>query len=144
MKKKKFSLSKNSLANLEGVKEEIIELIKRSIKKVSHDFGIPSDGGWRSKQDQYRLFMKVPAVTKLDGITNLSRHQSGEAFDIFVYDEHGACWKCKFKYKEIADVIKEEFKLMKEEGIFNEGDSIEWGGDWRWIDLPHFQINYKK
>jgi peptidoglycan L-alanyl-D-glutamate endopeptidase CwlK len=145
MGKKKFTLSKSSKGNLEGVKENIIELVNRSLSKSKVDFGIPSYGGLRTAKDQYTLFMIRPHVTKIDGYKIESYHQSGNAFDIFVYDEHGACWKCKDKYADIAEVIKFEFELMIEEGLFSEDAKLEWGGDWKsWKDLPHFQIVYGK
>ena len=136
-----FKLSRNSNKNLEGVQENVIQLVKRSIKKVAHDFGVPSNGGLRTPQEQNNLFHQKPKVTQLDGFKRKSYHQSGWAFDIFVYDEHGACWDCKEKYKEIADVIKAEFILMKEEGLFSEDQELGWGGDWiRFKDLPHFEV----
>lgn len=136
----KYNLSKHSNENLEGVKTPIKILIKRVLKKSPHDFGIPNDGGKRSTQDQQRLYALVPSVTDCDGIIKLSYHQSGMAFDIFVYDEHGACWKCIWKYKEIAELFKKEFKLMQKEGHFCKCEAIQWGGDWKHPDFPHFQI----
>lgn len=136
-----FKLSKTSKSNIKGVRKEIIQLIERVLKKSNHDFGIPKYGGLRTPQEQNNLFHKRPKVTWLDGFKKKSYHQSGNAFDIFVYDEHGACWDCKYKYKEIANLVKEEFKLMQEECIFGENEQIKWGGDWiRFKDLPHFEI----
>ncbi len=80
-------------------------------------------------------------MTQLDGYLKKSYHQSGEALDIFVYDEHGACWKCGNKYKDIANLFKSEFDLMKREGIFCKHEFLRWGGDWsKFKDLPHFEI----
>lgn len=143
MDKKVFKLSKNSKKNIEGIDSRLIKLVERSIAKSPHDFGIPSDGGFRTAQQQNNLFHKRPQVTWIDGFKKKSYHQTGKAFDIFVYDEHGACWACREKYLEISEIIKAEFALMKEEGIFKENETIEWGGDWtkRKKDLPHFQLN---
>lgn len=136
---KKFKLSKSSRANLD-VNEDLIALVKRSLAKSPHDFGIPEDGGFRTPQEQNNLFHRRPKVTQLDGFKKISYHQSGKAFDIFIYDEHGACWECKFKYEEVKEVIFEEFKLMKEEGFFKDKE-LRWGGDWiRFKDLPHFEL----
>ncbi len=137
-----FKLSRNSKKNLKGVRKEIKTLVNRVLKKSVHDFGIPKYGGLRTPQEQNNLFHIIPRLTQLDGFKRISSHQSGNAFDIFVYDEHGACWDCIYKYKEIADVIKEEFKLMKSKGIFTEEENLSWGGDWiRFKDLPHFEIS---
>ena len=136
-----YKLSKNSKLNLKGVREEIIVLITRSLKKSEHDFGIPQYGGKRTPQEQNNLFHLKPRITWKDGFKKLSYHQSGNAFDIFVFDEHGACWDCRKKYKAIWEVIKEEFELMKSEGLFSENENIYWGGNWtKFIDIVHFEI----
>ena len=136
-----YKLSKNSKKNIKDVDSRLKTLVNRVIKKSPHDFGIPSNGGFRTAQEQNNLFHQRPKVTQLDGFKNKSYHQSGKAFDIFIYDEHGACWDCVKKYKEVADIIKSEFDSMKEEGIFNVEETLQWGGDWtRFKDLPHFQI----
>jgi peptidoglycan L-alanyl-D-glutamate endopeptidase CwlK len=136
-----FKLSKNSKENIKGVREEIKALVNRVLAKSPHDFGIPGYGGKRTAQEQNNLFHQRPRVTQLDGFKKKSYHQSGNAFDIFIYDEHGACWACRDKYKDVAVLIKEEFKLMQQECIFDEKEKLEWGGDWiRFKDIPHFQI----
>lgn len=136
-----YKLSRSSKKNLKGVRKNIIKLVERSLKKSEHDFGIPQYGGKRTPQEQNNLFHRKPKVTQLDGFKNISYHQSGNAFDIFVYDEHGACWECKDKYKDISNIIHEEFILMQSEGLFKEDERLFWGGDWiRFKDLPHFEI----
>jgi peptidoglycan L-alanyl-D-glutamate endopeptidase CwlK len=135
-------LSKSSKAHLEGVESIVDQIVKRVIKKSEHDFGIPQDGGKRTPQRQNNLFHKRPRVTHLDGFKKKSFHQTGWAWDIFIYDEHGACWDCKFKYEEVADLFKLEFDLMKEEGIIPDSYTLSWGGDWtKFRDLPHFEIH---
>lgn len=137
-----YKLSKNSTKHLKGIKQNLIILVKRSLKKSPHDIGIPVSGGFRTAQFQNNLFHQRPKVTQLDGFKRKSYHQTGNAFDIFIYDEHKACWSCLEKYKEVSDVIKAEFEIMKEEGIFRKDQFLIWGGDWkRFKDRPHFQIN---
>lgn len=140
-----FKLSKSSKLNIKDVKEELKTLVDRVLKKSPHDFGIPTNGGKRTAQQQNNLYHQKPRVTQLDGFKNKSYHQTGNAFDIFILDEHGACWDCRDKYKEVAALFKKEFVLMKEEGLFKENEKFEWGGDWiRFKDLPHFQITIVK
>lgn len=136
-----FKLGKNSRKNIKGVRDSIITLIERVLEKSEHDFGIPRYGGLRTAQEQNNLFHQIPRITQKDGFNKISYHQSGNAFDIFIFDEHGACWACKEKYKEVADLFKAEFDLMKEEGLFKNEETLRWGGDWvRFKDLPHFEI----
>ncbi len=143
-----YKLSNNSKDNLRGVKSPLFALVERSLKKSPHDFGIPRDGGKRSAERQHELYeigrtkeKDRKPITWLDGYDRKSYHQSGMAFDIFVYDEHGACWDCKWKYKEIADVIKSEFVKMQKEGHFCKCERLVWGGDWETFkDLPHFEV----
>lgn len=140
---KEFKLSKNSKKNLSGVRFELKLLVDRVLKKSIHDFGIPRYGGLRTAKEQNYLYYLVPQVTWLDGYERLSYHQTGNAFDIFVYDQHGACWKCKWKYKEISNLVKLEFQLMQKEGYFK-GEILKWGGDWKHLDLPHFEVRIER
>tara|TARA_R110000744_G_scaffold58161_2_gene121429 strand:+ start:562 stop:987 length:426 start_codon:yes stop_codon:yes gene_type:complete len=136
-----FKLSKNSKINIKGIDARLIKLVNRVLKLSDIDFGIPQWGGFRTPQQQNNLFHKRPKVTQLDGFKRVSYHQSGFAFDIFVYDEHGACWECRDKYVTLSKLFKAEFQAMKDEGIFSEEERFEWGGDWiRFKDLPHFQL----
>ena len=146
-----FKLSKSSKKNIKGVHNSIPILIDRVLKKSPHDFGIPSYGGIRTSQEQNNLYHKKVGgrrITQLDGFKRKSYHQTGMAFDIFLFDEHGACWDCVKKYDELAILFKEEFELMKKEQRendidcwFEDGENLFWGGDWkRFIDRPHFEI----
>ncbi len=135
-------LSKSSKKNLEGVEDIVFLIVSRVLKKSEHDFGIPRDGGKRTPQRQNNLFHQRPKVTHLDGFKKKSYHQTGWAWDIFIFDEHGACWDCKKKYHEVAGLFKQEFDLMKDEGFIPESYTLHWGGDWiRFVDLPHFEIH---
>lgn len=136
-----FKLSRTSKKNIKGIDKRLIKLVNRVLAKSEIDFGIPSYGGFRTPQEQNNLFHRRPKVTQLDGFKKVSYHQSGNAFDIFVYDEHGACWECKDKYITLSKLFKEEYKIMQEEKIFTQEEKFEWGGDWtRFKDLPHFQL----
>ncbi len=137
---RKLKFSKSSIRNMGGIREEIKQLAHRVMSKSIHDFGIPRDGGKRTAKRQNVLYKLVPRVTWLDGYMKKSYHQSGEALDIFIYDQHGACWACKDKYKYLSDLFKAEFDLMKEEGIFGKHEFLRWGGDWKMKDLPHFEV----
>tara|TARA_R110000744_G_scaffold182807_1_gene302113 strand:- start:356 stop:775 length:420 start_codon:yes stop_codon:yes gene_type:complete len=136
-----FKLSRNSKKNIKDIDKRLIKLVTRVLKKSEIDFGIPGYGGMRTAQEQNNLFHKRPSVTQIDGFKRTSYHQTGKAFDIFVYDEHGACWDCIEKYVSLSNLFKEEFLIMQNENIFEEEEKLQWGGDWtRFKDLPHFQL----
>lgn len=136
-----FKFSRNSKKNIKGCKEPVIDLANRVIVKSPYDFGIPQYGGLRTAQEQNNLFHRVPKVTQLDGFKRKSYHQTGWAFDIFIYHDGKACWDCIDFYKAVWKEIEKEFYKMKEEGKFDKDQFIEWGGNWlRFKDYPHFQI----
>ena len=138
-----YKFGRSSKRNMKDVRPNLILLAERVLAKSPHDFGVPKYGGKRTAQEQNNLYHKRPKVTHLDGFKKISYHQSGNALDIFIYDEHGACWDCKSKYKEVANLFKQEFDLMKSEGLFEENEVLIWGGDWiRFKDLPHFEIRH--
>lgn len=135
----KYKLSKRSLGRLQDVDSVIIAILVDSIghEDCPHDFGIPQHGGKRTASEQNLLYNQVPKVTNKDGYNKKSRHQSGEAFDIYAYVDGKATWSKKYYYS-LAKHIK---KVAKE----NYGVNLTWGGDWvRFKDYPHFQIDKKK
>lgn len=125
-----YVLSNRSLNRLKGVNPRLIEILKDGIKDSPHDFGIPREGGKRSAEDQHVLFLK--GVSKCDGYKNKSYHQSGNAFDIYGYDNGKAHWDID-KLTEIANHLIEIAKVRH-------NITLEWGGKWNWKDYPHFQI----
>lgn len=129
-----YKLSDRSLDRLEGVKPILIQIVKRGIMDSPHDFGIPLSGGFRSAADQFILFKK--GASKCDGYKNKSYHQSGNALDIYIYENGKANWD-KDKLQAVAFHLQEiawmEFDIV-----------LEWGGLWTsWQDYPHFQIKEK-
>jgi peptidoglycan L-alanyl-D-glutamate endopeptidase CwlK len=137
-----YKLSKRSWNRLEGVHPKLLSLIELSIVESPYDFGIPMYGGVRSTEDQQQLYAKGRTkegkiVTYADGVKKKSNHQAkdngyGYAFDIFCYDENGkATWDSKY-YKEVAEHILNIADAL--------GYEVEWGGNWKFKDYPHFQL----
>ena len=143
-----YEFSDSSKKNLEGIKPALKLLFERVISHSSHDFGIPEHGGKRTAEEQNELYqigrtkeLDRKPITNLDGYKNKSYHQTGMAVDIYIYDEHGACWDCIEKYKEVADLILKTFKKMQYEGHFCKCEKLRWGGDWTsFKDYPHFEV----
>ena len=126
-----YKLSNRSLDRLKGIKPILIEILKEGIKESPYDFGIPQNGGLRTAEDQHLLYIKK--VSKCDGYKNKSYHQSGNAFDIYGYDNGKAHWdidKLASIARHLQEVAKVKFSV-----------DLKWGGDWKsWKDYPHFEI----
>ena len=125
-----FKLGKNSLNNLVGVDERLIDIAEVAIKLSNIDFGIPSTGGLRTEEVQAKLF--GDGVSKADGVNNKSYHQSGKALDVYAYVDGKASWD-KLHLSLIAAAMLQASAQL--------GYELKWGGLWKsWQDYPHFEI----
>jgi len=105
----------------------------RAICRFAHTF--------RSNKEQDALYLKRPKVTNAKG--GESYHNYGLAIDIVLLkDKNGdgtfesASWETNvdFDGDGVADWM-EVVKIFKSYGW-------EWGGDWHFKDMPHFQKTY--
>lgn len=125
-----FKLGNNSLNNRSGVDHRLIEISNRAIQISIIDFGIPSSGGLRTVKDQAKLYTE--GVSKADGRTNKSRHQTGRALDVYAYVNGKASWE-----KEHLAIVAVAMMQAANEL----GHKLEWGGLWTgFSDFPHFQL----
>ena len=125
-----FQLGKNSMKNMEGIDDRLIDIAELAIALSPIDFGVPSSGGFRSTQDQAELY--TSGKSKCDGRTNKSYHQTGKALDVFAYVDGKASWDT-LHLTTIATAMLQSASQL--------GIELQWGGLWRsWQDLPHFQI----
>ena len=118
-----WKFGKKSLERLAGIKEPLQVLAKSAIVDSPFDFSITS--GLRTIEEQ-----KVLVATGKSK-TMKSKHITGDAFDIAVFVDGKLTWELKY-YKQVATHIK---KVATKLGI-----PIVWGGDWAWVDGPHFQL----
>jgi peptidoglycan L-alanyl-D-glutamate endopeptidase CwlK len=135
---KPYKLSKTSRERLIGIKPILIEIIEDAIKTSPIDFGIPQDGGLRTAHRQNAMYAQgrtdksKPIITNADGFKKLSRHQSGEAFDIYAYVDGKASWDIG----HLTAIARHLQSVAKSKGV-----ELEWGGDFKSIkDLPHLQL----
>jgi peptidoglycan L-alanyl-D-glutamate endopeptidase CwlK len=118
-----WKLGKKSLERLAGVKEPLQNVIKSAIVDSPYDFSITC--GMRTVEEQ-----KVLVATGKSK-TMKSKHLTGDAVDIAVFVDGKLTWELKY-YKAVATHIK---KVAAKLGI-----KITWGGDWGFVDGPHFQL----
>ena len=124
-----FFLGDRSRQRLEGVDKELIQVIELALAITKIDFGIPEHGGKRTAEQQLELFQS--GASKADGTRFLSRHQSGQAFDVFAYVDGKASWNEQY-LTHIATAILSAASIL--------GVPLKWGGHWRsFTDMPHFE-----
>lgn len=119
-----YKLSEKSLDRLKGLHPDLVKVVKRAIEITDIDFSVGE--GLRSITRQKELYQQG-ATTTMN-----SRHLTGHAVDLFALDENGkVTWDWKY-YHPLSDAVKQAAKDV--------GVTIEWGGDWKWKDGPHYQL----
>jgi len=125
-----FELGKNSINNMAGIDDRLIDIAELAITLSPIDFGIPSSGGLRSTEDQAALY--TSGKSKCDGRTNKSYHQTGKAIDVYGYVDGKASWD-KLHLTTIATAMLQASAQL--------GYELKWGGLWKsWQDMPHFEL----
>ncbi len=125
-----FKLSARSKERLEGVDSRILEIIDHALTITPIDLGIPGDGGIRTAERQNQLFNAK--LSKCDGYTYISAHQTGLAFDVYAYVDGKANWD-RAHLTSVAAAILQSASVL--------GYKLEWGAHWQtWQDFPHFQL----
>ena len=146
-----FKLSQRSIDNLDGVKKDLVDVVKRAIEITEIDFGVTE--GLRTVEKQRELFEKGASQTMA------SKHITGDAVDLVAYIGPKVCWELNV-YDEIADAMcqaAEELNVelrwgaawhknltgsgMTGEDIMNEYIDLRRSeGKRPFIDAPHFEL----
>lgn len=108
-----YRLSMKSLSRLQGVKPELVAVVKRAIELTTQDFAVLE--GLRSKATQ------AAYVAKGASQTMNSYHLTGHAVDLVPYVNGTISWDWKYFYP-IAKAMKQAAKEL--------GVKLEWGGVW--------------
>lgn len=122
-----FVLGRASLARLAGVHPDLVRVVKRAIALTPVDFRVTE--GLRSIERQREL-VKAGASKTMN-----SRHLTGHAVDVVALLDGKVRWDWPL-YDRIAKAFKAAAKA--------EGVPLEWGGDWKFRDGPHFQLPWKQ
>lgn len=122
-----FSLSAKSLSRLDGVHPKLVAVVKLAITISPIDFAVLE--GVRSIERQQAL-VKAGASQTMRG-----RHLSGHAVDLGAIVDGQVRWDWPL-YDKIAVAVKEAARQL--------GVPIEWGGDWKMRDGPHFQLTWRE
>lgn len=108
-----FKLSQRSLDRLEGVKPDLVKVVKRAIELTKVDFGVIE--GLRTEERQKELVAKGASKTMK------SKHLDGNAVDLMVYVDGRGCWELNL-YDEVADAMRQ--------AAIEEGVPVRWGCAW--------------
>lgn len=151
--KPKFVVGRASQTHLDGCRGVVPILVRRSLARrdMPHDFKVTE--GHRPNAEQDALYaIGRRGIPGEKTVTNAKAGQSwhnvwpAQAFDIMVLVK-GREWEERL-YDAVAAIIMLEWAQMQKEGLCVEtlpdGQTItwdlEWGGNWRRPDRPHFQI----
>lgn len=120
-----FFLSDHSLQKLIGVKQPLIDVVKRAISRSKVDFSVCQ--GLRTADEEAIL------VAQGKSQTQNSRHLTGDAVDLCAIVNGVVLWEEKY-YHQIADAMFCASALLN--------TPVIWGGNWKTIkDFDHFELN---
>ena len=148
----KFKLSGKSILKLNGVNEDLRNVVLRAIEITKVDFGVIE--GLRTEKRQEELVASGASQTMK------SRHLTGDAVDLMAYIGSRGSWELNL-YDDIADAMRAA-AIEKDVGIqwgaaWTVPDIREWDGTMEeamnsyidirrsegrrpFIDAPHFQL----
>ena len=113
-----FKLSQRSLDRLNGVKPELVEVVKRAIEISTIDFGVTE--GLRTLETQKRY------VETGKSQTMESKHLTGHAVDLVAYIDGQVSWELNV-YDNIADAMKQ--------AAIEKNVALRWGAAWNVPDI---------
>ena len=146
---KKYSFTQSSLDKMKKVHPKLVEVMKAAIENSPFDFRI-TDGA-RTAEEQNYLYQQGRTrpgqkVTNCDGYKAKSNHQIksdgyGHAVDIFPCGviENGEYRKFTsaegYDEKKLKSIANHILAVAKSKNV-----NIEWGGNWKMNDTPHFEL----
>lgn len=136
----RFKLHPSVIAIIDTLQSETLKhAVKDFIDYTPIDFGVITNGAYRTAEDQNELFMKSPKVTNCDGYRNKSRHQSGLAVDLVSFVNNQYTWDGKHA-TGLACAFATYLKMKRIEFI----GGYDWNGDGNlnetFYDPCHFEV----
>lgn len=123
--KSKWQLSQRSLDRLKGVHPDLVKVVERAIEISEYDFMVVE--GLRTKATQAEYVKKGVSQTMN------SRHLIGQAVDLAPLENGAIDWNNeKGQFDAVAKAMMQAAKELNVR--------ITWGGNWKMVDKPHFQI----
>ena len=125
-----FKFSQRSINNLKDIHPNLVKVMNEAIKTSPIDFVITE--GVRTAERQNQCFKA--GKSKCDGYIKKSNHQKkvdgyGHAVDLYPLPIQ---YSDAVPYVILAKHIKETAKKL--------GVKIVWGGDWKMVDRPHWEL----
>lgn len=121
-----YTLGVRSKSRLKGVHPDLVKVVERAIQITTVDFTVLE--GVRDPQRQ-RTLVDSGASQTLN-----SRHITCHAVDLGAWVDDQVDWSWPL-YHKINAAMQEASKQVKV--------PIEWGGDWKMRDGPHWQLPWK-
>ncbi|SHJ20018.1 peptidoglycan L-alanyl-D-glutamate endopeptidase CwlK [Cruoricaptor ignavus] len=141
--KPKYSFGGRSLKSLEGVHPDLVKVLSEAIRFSPHDFTVVE--GVRTVKRQQELYAQGrtkpgPKVTNADGVKNKSNHQPkadgyGYAVDLYPYFDGKVQVSGREAERRLKEIAVHILLTAQKLGI-----KVEWGGNWRFTDPPHFEL----
>lgn len=135
-----FNFDSRTNKNLKSLhpkaQSEFVKLMEIAVK-VADTYGVNVKviSGNRTYEEQQKIYdqgRKTPGPIRTKAKAGFSRHNFGLAADFGV-----------FRNGEYIDAIDSNFTKKIYKGIYNNAEAdnlkIEWGGNWKWQDPPHFE-----
>lgn len=126
-----MAVDERSERNIATLNPKVQPLARALIETaVAQGIHVKVIAGLRTYEEQDELYaqgrtMPGKIVTKAKG--GQSMHNFGTAFDVGIFDASG-----KIYYGESPDYEKV--------GVIGESLGLEWGGRWKFVDEPHFEL----
>jgi peptidoglycan L-alanyl-D-glutamate endopeptidase CwlK len=151
---KTFVASQLDIQRMQGVHKDLQTVFLRALKIAStkeNGIGltIPNLGGVRTDEEQNALFKQ--GVSKADGYVKKSFHQKskyvdgiGKALDvipvILIEGKKGNQIYSKEVTKEQVNAAFHFASSCMLQAASEMGVKLQWGGNWKFVDMPHYQM----